>query len=344
MRANFSQTDEEREAKTGVGSETAGAGDLVAVHVTFPPHLLPPHAGRFEARYHASGLYAVHARTGFRIVAGKISRWKRCLVFFALLALTAYSQRLLNAKGTCIWRDPMEHADVLLDYAYVYTAWLNAWLTENWAWAEALQAASSLSLDVFVLILIALGSSRRSSLRPFFSLFNFFLFRFVAQLAAHIPCPPGYIWPSGALFGFPIPTLFVDYHHADDFFFSGPHPSRTVASSSTSVHRAPGDCRIEHPIALRTLAPSATCQDAPRCPSHIACVGHAGCAPLLCLRSRWHHHRAWVGVPRAGLPENRSSEPPCSCAADRCLGGCVQSAQRHRRDRWRVCRDHRVLN
>ena len=38
---------------------------------------------------------------------------------------------------------------------------------------------------------------------------------------AVIPCAPGYIWPVGKIAGFKIPTLFVDYHPANDMFFSG---------------------------------------------------------------------------------------------------------------------------
>lgn len=38
---------------------------------------------------------------------------------------------------------------------------------------------------------------------------------------AEIPCPPGFLWPRGRVWGVDVPSLFVDYAHTNDFFFSG---------------------------------------------------------------------------------------------------------------------------
>jgi hypothetical protein len=62
------------------------------------------------------------------------------------------------------------------------------------------------------------------------ALFLFLLFRFVAQLSAVVPCAPGFLWPRGALFGAYVPSILVDYHPANDMFFSGHTGSLLVAA------------------------------------------------------------------------------------------------------------------
>ncbi len=62
---------------------------------------------------------------------------------------------------------------------------------------------------------------RRSSVRSYVALFVFYGLRFVAQIMAAIPCPPGFVWPHGKILGVSIPSIFVDYENASDFFFSG---------------------------------------------------------------------------------------------------------------------------
>ena len=58
--------------------------------------------------------------------------------------------------------------------------------------------------------------------------------RFVAQVAATMPCAPGFTsgraGSSGVL---KIPTLFVDYHPANDMFFSG-HAGTIVCAAIRS--------------------------------------------------------------------------------------------------------------
>ncbi len=83
-----------------------------------------------------------------------------------------------------------------------------------------MQALTSFALDVGMLMLLFLGTIRRSSVRSVLSLFLFMRIRFIAQLMA-LPCPPGFLWPHGKLFGVHMPTFFIDYHPANNMFFSG---------------------------------------------------------------------------------------------------------------------------
>jgi hypothetical protein len=194
---------------------------LVYRTVTFPPTSLPPHAGQFEARFHRNNSYKVECRHPFVIVQGPLLRWRRIFLCVLLIGFTWALQNVLNAKGTCDWKDPTAHADAIDDLMYRMTAPLNAYLYRNMWAAELIQAACSLALDALIVLFSVLGATRRSSTRPFMALFTFLAFRFSAQVSANIPCPPGFIWPRGAVSGVAIPSLFVDYHPANDFFFSG---------------------------------------------------------------------------------------------------------------------------
>lgn len=134
----------------------------------------------------------------------------------------------LNAKGTCTFLDPHVYTDDVIDDAFIrFTADLNKHLIANPYLAEAYQAISSLLIDAALLTLLYVGTTRRSSVRPFLSILLFFTFRFIAQIAAVIPCSPGFMWPVGKLFGYEIPTVFVDYEPTNDMFFSG-HAGTTM--------------------------------------------------------------------------------------------------------------------
>ncbi|CAM9695958.1 unnamed protein product, partial [Ectocarpus fasciculatus] len=111
--------------------------------------------------------------------------------------------------------------DVIDDAFIRVTSDLNKRLIANPVLAEAYQAICSLLIDTALLALLYLGTTRRSSVRPFLSILIFFTFRFIAQIAAVIPCSPGFLWPVGKLFGYEIPTVFVDYEPTNDMFFSG---------------------------------------------------------------------------------------------------------------------------
>jgi hypothetical protein len=92
---------------------------LVYRTVTFPPTSLPPHAGHFEARFHRNNSYKVECRHPFVIVQGPLLRWRRLFLCVLLIGFTWVLQNVLNAKGTCSWKDPATHADTIDDMMYV---------------------------------------------------------------------------------------------------------------------------------------------------------------------------------------------------------------------------------
>ena len=199
------------------------------ISIRFKPHELPQHHGWFDVRIHTSDDYGMaHTVANFYMMDNPISPFKRLAILLTFVGAIAVCQHLLNAKGICEFVDPLTHPYDPIDDMYIrVTADLNRYLIDNPEVAAAIQAISSLSLDLGMLFLLFVGSTRRSSVRPFLALFFFFIFRFIAQVMAVIPCAPGYIWPKGQLFGANIPTVFVDYHPANDMFFSG-HTGTTL--------------------------------------------------------------------------------------------------------------------
>jgi len=140
-------------------------------------------------------------------------------------------QHYLNSKGVCTWMDPRNNTDTFKDIGYELTFTFNDLLHQNVWLSEGLQALSSFSIDISILYLLynhlfGIFSSTRAALSFFF----FLIFRFVAQISATIPCAPGFMWPRGKLLGYEIPTLVVDYHPANDMFFSGHAGTIVVAS------------------------------------------------------------------------------------------------------------------
>jgi hypothetical protein len=203
--------------------------NTVTIDITIPVGKLPNHGGFFEVRVHRKNGYSVENKSLVHFLQQPMSRFKRWAFFFSLVALVAVFQEILNNKGTCTYLDPDKHTDKIDDWGYNATYDLNAYLVANRDVAAACQALSSLFLDGSMLLLLLWGALKRSTVRPFLSLVLFMTFRFIAQIAATIPCAPGYIWPSGKLFGFAIPTIFVDYHPANDMFFSGHTGTLVVA-------------------------------------------------------------------------------------------------------------------
>jgi hypothetical protein len=183
---------------------------------------LPSHSGAFEARVHCNNEYGEPVcKSTIHFLDAPISRVGRGAVLVLFLFTVHLMQLALNSKGGCAYLDPASHTDVIRDWLSEVTAPLNRLFVAQAAWGEAAQAGSSLLLDAGVLTLAYCATMRRSSVRSYCALFLFFALRFVAQLAATIPCPPGFIWPRGRIAGLDIPTLFVDYRIANDFFFSG---------------------------------------------------------------------------------------------------------------------------
>lgn len=199
-----------------------GAASSRVVVLEWPSHMLPTHAGEFELRVHtANGYGQPVAKCRVHVMDGKL-RVGRRLVVFALMGLAVWwFQSLLNVKGTCEYVAPDTQVDPIQDYATAALSAFNALLAADAELAAALQALCSLLMDVSMLVFLFVGSMRRTSMRPFIALFLFMSFRFVAQALAVMPCAPGFLWPRGAVLGVEIPTIFVDYHPANDYFFSG---------------------------------------------------------------------------------------------------------------------------
>ena len=193
------------------------------IQVKFEPQIIPNHSGYFEIRVHRNDEYGTpRAVAPLHILDSPISPLRRLVLVLMFTGFISGFQHYLNAKGQCTFMDPDIHQSDSIDDVFVrYTTKLNRWLINQPEAAEAIQATSSLILDVSVIFLIIVGATRRSTVRPFLAIFLFFTLRFIAQIMAVIPCAPGWLWPEGKYFGYHIPTLFVDYTPANDMFFSG---------------------------------------------------------------------------------------------------------------------------
>jgi hypothetical protein len=101
------------------------------------------------------------------------------------------------------------------DLLHDVSAPLHRYLLTHRRAVNALLIASSAGIDVFGLLLIALGIFG-PSLRPFVALLILFVLRQLAQALCALPVPPRMIWRHP---GFP--SLLVTYGVANDFFFSG---------------------------------------------------------------------------------------------------------------------------
>jgi hypothetical protein len=206
-------------------SITRGKGTAAKniIHIHFDPHELPNHSGWFEIRLHLNNDYGrPHDKCSCYMMEAKISPIKRIALLLFFVGLVATFQHFLNAKGVCPFLDPDVHPIDPIDDNFVrLTAPINRYFIENPAVVELAQAISSLTLDFGMVLLVTVATTRRSSIQPFLALFLLMTFRFVAQLMAVIPCPPGFLWPKGKIYGYEVPTLFVDYHPANDMFFSG---------------------------------------------------------------------------------------------------------------------------
>ncbi|KAH3764975.1 hypothetical protein Pelo_3155 [Pelomyxa schiedti] len=227
-------------ATPAAAAAAAPVQDFETVEVTFPSEKLPPHAGKFEIRVHAVDrvqLYRVVATSRITLLRAPASRAKR-ICFLALLGLLiVVFQLALDSKGSCptlpdeVLRVRSELlTDAINDKLVALTAPINAYLHSHPPVASAAQAVSSAVIDATFLSLFVIGALCRSTVRPFLSVFVLMLLRFVAQLLATFPCPADFMWPRGQMFGFNVPTLFVDYHPTNDFFFSGHVGSLVVAA------------------------------------------------------------------------------------------------------------------
>ena len=131
----------------------------------------------------------------------------RILVIAASLAAWFVTQRKIGARAVA---DAAVH-----DRLHAFTARGNAWLHVHQRAANALLVASSLSVDVLALFVLAYAVFG-PTFAPFWGLFVLFVLRQLAQISVALPAPPGMIWRYP---GFP--SLFVTYGVGNDLFFSG---------------------------------------------------------------------------------------------------------------------------
>ena len=101
------------------------------------------------------------------------------------------------------------------DSMHVLFAPVNAFLNANPHLADATLIAITLPVDIAGIGLIV-WSIFGKSIRPFIGLFLIFSLRQTVEMLCDIPIPEGIIWRYP---GFP--SLLVDYHAMNDFFFSG---------------------------------------------------------------------------------------------------------------------------
>ena len=152
------------------------------------------------------------------------TRWVALISMLAGLMWTY--QYTINAKGVC-YSQPKgstskDIAHLLVDdLMLTFTEPLNELFLSNESIANMLQALSSAVIDVTLIWLTVTASLLRLTAQPLLSVFILMSLRYIAQWIAVFPCPEGYIWPPGKIFGWHVPSLFVDYHPANDFFFSG---------------------------------------------------------------------------------------------------------------------------
>lgn len=142
------------------------------------------------------------ARVG--LIVGGIGLW--------YLTQSLLAKRTLPAQG---------EDGSLRDGVHDLTSSLNRRLFESPKSANALLLWSTLVIDL--LGLYVLGSAVFGpSTQPFIGLLIVFALRQICQAFCPLPAPPGMIWRDPGM-----PTLFVTYKTANDFFFSG-HTSMAV--------------------------------------------------------------------------------------------------------------------
>lgn len=103
----------------------------------------------------------------------------------------------------------------IVDAVHEWTASWNRRLAANRQAANALLVVSSALIDVLGLFLLG-AALFGPSLRPGVALLLLFALRQFSQATTALPPPPGMVWRHPG-----VPSLFVTYDVASDFFFSG---------------------------------------------------------------------------------------------------------------------------
>jgi PAP2 superfamily C-terminal len=131
----------------------------------------------------------------------------RLLLTIAALGLWFWTQRLLGSRAT--------PAAGVGDALHALTSGWNRYLLLHANAANALLITSSALIDAFGFFLL-LSWLFGKSVRPFLGLVLVLLLRQVMQALCALPPPQGVIWHYPG-----VPSAFVTYSVASDFFFSG---------------------------------------------------------------------------------------------------------------------------
>jgi hypothetical protein len=157
-------------------------------------------------------LCLVELRTGSARTAAGLTEGEGTLVLRVLtvgfgLAGWFLSQALLGSRELT--------GELIVDAVHEWTGGWNRRLAGNRQAANALLVVSSALIDVLGLFLLG-AALFGPSLRPGVALLLLFALRQIAQATTALPTPPGMVWRRPG-----VPSLFVTYDVANDFFFSG---------------------------------------------------------------------------------------------------------------------------
>jgi hypothetical protein len=140
------------------------------------------------------------------------------------LAAWFMSQAFIGARG--------QTETGIGDAVHEWTASWHASLARDPRAANRLLMVSSAFIDAFGIFLIG-WALIGPTFRPAVAMLIVFAFRQIAQLMCTLPPPPGMIWRRPGM-----PSLFVTYDVANDFFFSG-HTSIAILGAIEVARVAP---------------------------------------------------------------------------------------------------------
>ena len=143
------------------------------------------------------------------------------------VALWFYSQAKIS---TC--KPPPLADSPIGDRLHTWSTPWHTWLTARRERSSRLLIITSAGIDVFGVYLLA-ATIFGSSIRPIVALLIVLALRQFCQYLVSLPAPAGVVWHHP---GFP--SLFVTYHVANDYFFSG-HTAIAAAATMQLAHVAP---------------------------------------------------------------------------------------------------------
>jgi hypothetical protein len=158
------------------------------------------------------------------ILSGPFVYSLRTVVVFAALVAWFMTQSMIGTRQT--------EDGAIGDGVHDLTARLHGRLLADPKMVSAILIASSLFIDLFGIFLIGV-SVFGPTVRPFVALLILFFMRQVCQAFCALPQPPNMIWKDPG-----VPSLFVTYGVANDFFFSG-HTAVAILGAVEIAHVAP---------------------------------------------------------------------------------------------------------